>query len=138
MSEKWTLSTLFVLGLLYGRKSSAKQVEVPPRIIHIPPQSPVLPSSSPVNLETTVNELLKSLESHNIKIEREKLIKIAEIVQRRDLCLERIKEASKAFMEGRISRSVYVFLVEFYQRKLIEAESLISELIKVKVYERGR
>jgi len=134
MSEKW-IPVLFALGLLYGRKSYAKPVEVPPRIIHIPPPNPA-PSGNPLaDLEDIVNKLSES--SYHTRPKREELIKIAEkvkqildVIQRRDLYLRRIEELSKAFMEDRISQSVYAFLVEFYQEKLIEAELNLKKLIE--------
>jgi len=129
MSKGLTLSVAFALGLLYGRRSGARYVEVPPRIVFVPPSSAAAPQAPPADLKGVLRELLGGAPGGE-ELDRlaEAVEQILGAVQRRDLCLRRIEEASRAFMEGRISRSTYAFLVRLYQRRLIEAEAELAKL----------
>jgi len=123
-----------VLGAILGKKMAKVEVEVPPKIIYFP-----LDKSGEALGEVSVDEIknkLKEIASkHNLKLNEAELDIIAnktkvylDLTRERMLCLKRIRELSKAFMERRISSSLYTMLIKIYKQRLIEIELKLSKI----------
>ena len=132
--SKWTVLAPFVLGAILGKKTAKVEVEVPPRIIYFP-----LDKSEEVLSEVSVDEIkskLKEIASkYNVKLNEAELDVIAsktkvylDLTRERMLCLKRIRELSKEFMERRISSSLYTTLIKIYKARLIEVELKLSKI----------
>ena len=133
MSEKWAVLAPFILGVILGKKSQIIEAEVPPRIMYFPVEK-----SSETLREVSLEEIksmLKEIASKSgLKLTEAELDVLAnkakyylDLSRERAYCLKMIRELSKAFMERRISSSLYTSLIRIYKQRLIEVELELSK-----------
>ncbi|RLE93793.1 MAG: hypothetical protein DRN04_06015 [Thermoprotei archaeon] len=134
MSEKWAILAPFILGLILGKKSQVVEAEVPPRIVYFPLEEKS-DTFSEISLDEIKN-LLKDIASksglklneNDLEILANKTKYYLDLYREKAYCLKMIRDLSKAFMERRISSSLYTSLVRIYKQRLIEIELKLSKI----------
>lgn len=121
-----TLTTAFVLGLLYGRKAKPLEVQVPPKIVYIPL---AVAESSAGSLNLNLEERLRSLSIPEALLDA--VVRAAEemysAIREHEECIQLLFKASVALNEQRISPSTYRIITRRYLTRMVELERAIGE-----------
>lgn len=121
-----------VLGYLYGRKSSAETVEVPPKIVFArstdltPPPGQLLSFSEvargaglPEGLAERVSKALEGSEA---------VKKLHKLLVEREFCHWALRESAKALADGWIPPEVYQSIVRRYMAELVRIENELEQV----------
>jgi len=130
-----TYALVFTLGVLFGRKASAKMMEVDPVIEFLPLlESEQLPQ---INPDEVVEQLMQRGFSRELATEffvRLQELKAfreyTEALVRVERCKMIIRKASRALNEKRISGEAFNFMIQRYMNILIEASNRLDLLEK--------
>lgn len=134
MVKGWLSLLAFAGGLYFGREVKAKEVEVPPNIVFVPPR---IELREPFKPEAIVRQVVREVwglelpEEQAKKLAQELERRIREVdpqlekligIYRRQLYLDRLWRAATAFCEGRIDRGTYLSLTRRYIGRLMSIE----------------
>jgi hypothetical protein len=136
MVKGWLSLLAFAGGLYFGREVKAKEVEVPPNVVFVPPRIDLQFDKEPFEPEKVVKQLLVErglqLSEENVKrLSQELEKKIKEVdpnleklikIYRKQVYFEMLEKIATAFCDGRIDRTAYLFLIKRYVEKIVKLE----------------
>jgi hypothetical protein len=137
MVKGWLSLLAFAGGLYFGREAKAKNVEVPPNVIFVPPRIELQPDKEPLKLDEIVRYVVKEAWGYELDEEKAKELsqglekKIKEFdpnldklmkIYRRQYYLDKLEKIATTFCEGRIDRATYLFLTRRYIDKIVSME----------------
>ena len=137
MVKGWLSLLAFAGGLYLGREIKAKEVEIPPNIVFVPPRIELQLEREPFNPENIVRQVAR--EAWGIELEEEEVKRLAQEldkkireidpkldrlikIYKRQFYLDKLERITTAFNDGRIDRTMYLFLTRRYVDKIVDME----------------
>lgn len=133
--ERLTLLASFLAGLWAGRTGAAREELVEPQLAFIP-----VPAGGAELGEVLMQKLAESLPRSAAEAAVQAVLKefgdLLRLLERRELALRVLKQASEALEQGRISPTAYRHLARKYLRVLAEVEAQLKNVNRYEVEQR--